>query len=91
MGETKFTPGQYADDPTERGDEVAYQMRDYYEANRPLRWWQKRNPPGSWGATADNLMLGLRNIVLNAERGLCSGRPAPPPSRDEHGQEKRHG
>jgi hypothetical protein len=42
-------------------------MRDYYEANRPLRWWQKRNPPGSWGCVADNLMLGLLNIALAAQ------------------------
>jgi hypothetical protein len=44
-------------------------MRDYYEANRPLRWWEKRNPPGSRGCIADDLMLGLRNIALDAERG----------------------
>jgi hypothetical protein len=59
----------YSPDATQRGDDVAYEMRDYYEANRPLRWWEKRNPPGSWGGIADNLMLGLRNIVLDAERG----------------------
>ena len=47
-------------------DDTAYQMRDYYEANRPLRWWEKRNPPGSWGCIADELMLGLMNIVLDA-------------------------
>jgi hypothetical protein len=47
-------------------DDTAYRMRDYYEANRPIRWWQKRNPPGSWGCIADDLMLGLLNIVLNS-------------------------
>lgn len=49
-------------------DETAYQMRDYYEANRPLRWWEKHNPPGSWGCIADELMLGLLDIALRAER-----------------------
>jgi hypothetical protein len=55
-------------DYTQWADDVAYQMRDYYEANRPLRWWQKRNPPGSWGCIADELMLGLMDIALVAER-----------------------
>jgi hypothetical protein len=59
----------YSDDPTQRADDVAWEMRNYYEANRPLRWWEKRNPPESWGCTADNLMIGLRNIVLDAEEG----------------------
>lgn len=49
-------------------DTVANDMRDYYEANRPLRWWEKRNPPDSWGCTADELMLGLLDIAANAER-----------------------
>ena len=47
-------------------DDTAYQMRDYYEANRPLRWWEKRNPPGSWGCISDELMLGLLEIVMVA-------------------------
>jgi hypothetical protein len=59
----------YSSDPTQRGDDVAYEMRDYYEANRPLRWWEKRNPPGSWGCIADNLMLGLLNIAATAKPG----------------------
>jgi hypothetical protein len=54
-------------DRTAWGDDTADKMRDYYEANRPLRWWQKRNPPGSWGCVADNLMLGLLNIALAAQ------------------------
>lgn len=49
-------------------DNTAYDMREYYEANRPLRWWEKRNLPGTWGCTADNLMLGLLNIAIAAER-----------------------
>lgn len=49
-------------------DNVAYIMREYYEANRPLRWWEKRTPSGSWGCTADELMLGLLDIALMAER-----------------------
>lgn len=59
---------RYSQDAMQRADDVAYEMRDYFEANRPLRWWEKRNPPGSWGCIADDLMLGLRNIVLDAER-----------------------
>jgi hypothetical protein len=58
----------WPEDPTQHADDVAYAMRDFYEANRPLRWWEKRNPPGTWGCIADELMLGLRNIVLGAER-----------------------
>ncbi len=69
---------RYADDLTLRADQVAGEMRDYYEANRPLRWWEKRNPPDSWGCIADNLMLGLRNIVLDAERAHLMD-PAPIP------------
>jgi hypothetical protein len=49
-------------------DETACLMRDYYEANRPLRWWEKRNPSGSWGRIADDLMLGLLSIALGAEQ-----------------------
>jgi hypothetical protein len=49
-------------------DSTAYDMRDYYEANRPLRWWERRNPPGSWGCIADELMLGLLEIAVLAER-----------------------
>jgi hypothetical protein len=66
---------EWSDDATQRSDEVARAMRDYYEANRPLRWWEKRNPPGSWGCIADELMLGLRNIVLDAEREYRSHQP----------------
>lgn len=51
----------YSDDPTAKGDEVARQMRDYYEANKP-RWWQR---PYNY-ETADDLMIGLLNIVLLA-------------------------
>jgi hypothetical protein len=56
-------------DYTQRADGTAYRMRDYYEANRPLRWWERRNPPGSWGCIADNLMLGLLNIAATAKPG----------------------
>lgn len=54
-------------------DSTAYAMRDFYEANRPLRWWEKRNPPGSWGCIADNLMLGLLNIAILAEQERAKG------------------
>lgn len=54
-------------------DSTAYEMRDFYEANRPLRWWQKRNPPGSWGCIADDLMLDLLDIAVRAERERLFG------------------
>lgn len=57
----------FSSDPTQRGDDVAWEMRNYYEANRPIRWWERRNPPDSWGCIADELMLGLRAIALFAE------------------------
>jgi hypothetical protein len=39
-------------------------MRDYYEANKPLRWWEKRRT-NYYSCVADNLMLGLLNIALS--------------------------
>ncbi len=56
----------YSRDGTQRGDEVAGEMRAYYEANKPLRWWQRRKPAPET-CIADDLMLELRNIVLRAE------------------------
>jgi hypothetical protein len=52
-------------DLTARRDAIAGQMRVFYEANRPLRWWQRRNRWGEW-LIADDLMLGLLNVVLQA-------------------------
>lgn len=63
MTDNKLT---YWDDPTAKGDQVAEEMRDYYEAHKPLRWRQKRKRPGSWGGNADNLMIGLLNIAAGA-------------------------
>jgi hypothetical protein len=52
---------KYSRDPTARGDEIAAEMRAYYEANKPLRWWQRRR---RWESqNADSLMLGLLNIA----------------------------
>lgn len=46
-------------DPTTRGDLIAEKMRDYYEAHRET-WWQRRKRRVG---LADNLMLGLLNLV----------------------------
>lgn len=58
---------KYSTDPTARADEIAQEMRDYYEANKPIRWWQKRRVCES--QSADSLMLGLLQI---ARTGLNS-------------------
>jgi len=50
-------------DPTQRGDEVAAAMRDYYEAHKPLHWWQRRRRYES--ECADDLMLGLLTVALS--------------------------
>lgn len=44
-------------DLTYQRDVAAAAMRDFYEANKPLRWWQRRRVWNS--CEADNLMLGL--------------------------------
>lgn len=45
-------------------DSTAAAMRDYYEANKPLHWWQRRRV---WNDNrADDLMLGLMNVALNS-------------------------
>jgi hypothetical protein len=54
-------------DATARGDQIAELMRDYYEANKPLRWWQRRRR--RMHGNADNLMLGLLNVVLSTQTG----------------------
>ena len=53
------TPGSLRPsfDIVQQRDEAAAAMRDYYEANKPLRWWQRRRVWNS--CEADNLMLGL--------------------------------
>lgn len=43
-----------AECPTERGDRIAAEMREHYEANKGLRYRE---------CNADNLMLGLLNIA----------------------------
>lgn len=66
----------YSAEPTARGDEIAAEMRAYYEANKPLRWWQRRRV---WeDCRADNLMLGLLNVVRNAlATAKCEARERP--------------
>jgi hypothetical protein len=44
-------------DPTQRGDEIAANMRAYFEANKHRRYVE---------GNADSLMLGLLNIALAA-------------------------
>jgi hypothetical protein len=46
-----------ATDPTQFGDDVAAEMRAYFEAHKRDKWQE---------GTADNLMLGLSNIAMNA-------------------------
>lgn len=54
-------PCDQTTEPTARGDEIAAEMRAYYEANKPLRWWQRRRV---WESqSADSLMLRLLNIA----------------------------
>lgn len=54
-------------DFTARRDEIAGRMRVFYEANKPLRWWQRRDRWGAW-MIADDLMLGLLMVVEAAQR-----------------------
>ena len=55
----------FSRDPTERGDQIAFLMRREYEANKPLRWWQRRKEP-EFGGVADSLMLGLARVCEQA-------------------------
>jgi hypothetical protein len=68
-GRGAFVDGGYDTDPTQRGDEVAEEMRAWYEAHRPLTFMERlfgKRRRDSY--IADELMLGLRNVVLNAEQ-----------------------
>lgn len=48
-------------DITQERDNTASLMRDFYEANKPLHWWQRRR---IWNfCVADDLMLGLLLIA----------------------------
>jgi hypothetical protein len=59
----------YSNDPTQRADEIAQEMRDYYESNKPIHWWQRRR---KWEkATADELMLGLLDVAGRAMRAAA--------------------
>jgi hypothetical protein len=52
-------------DPTQRGDEIAANMRAYFEANKHRRYVE---------GNADSLMLGLLNIALAAGSGRAETR-----------------
>ncbi len=56
-------------DPTQFGDDVAAEMRAYYDEHVGDPWKE---------GTADNLMLGLLNIVLAAYRPTPPGAVATP-------------
>lgn len=60
----------YSDDPTARGDQIAEEMRDYYEAHRETWWQRSRFNPNRFavGLVADNLMLGLMDVYREAIR-----------------------
>ena len=59
-------------DGTLRGDLIAAKMRKYYDANRPLTFWErvigkrKSTDPGF----ADSLMIGLAGVCLREDRDL---------------------
>ena len=55
-------PPYFGCEPTCRADECALEMREVYEANKPLRWWQRRKPYYDNGL-ADNLMLRLLSVA----------------------------
>jgi hypothetical protein len=54
----------FSADTMQRIDQIAGLMRDYYEANKPLHWWQKRRVWDS--CIADDLMLGLLSVATGA-------------------------
>lgn len=62
------------EDPTERADRVAAEVRTWYERNRET-WWQRWrfNPRGRvWErGAADEFMLGLIEAVRAAENDRC--------------------
>lgn len=56
-------------DPTAHADNVAMEVRKWYEANRES-WWERHSP---WGwlhnrDKADNFMLGLCQVVRDADK-----------------------
>jgi hypothetical protein len=66
------------EEPTERADRIAAEVRRWYERNRET-WWQRSrfNPRGRrWETSADEFMLGLIDTVFTASE------PLPPPSKD---------
>lgn len=61
---------KYSTDITQRYDEIAWEMRKFYEANKPLRWWQKRKPAAE-SCIADDLMLGLLGVITITQREIA--------------------
>jgi hypothetical protein len=58
----------YIWDATELGDEIAAEMRDYYEANRPLTFWEKIFGKRIYDSiVADDLMIGLMQVVRECD------------------------
>lgn len=57
-------------DITGQRDYIAGKMRAYYEANKPLRWWQRRKPDPE-SCIADDLMLGILITVETTQREVA--------------------
>jgi hypothetical protein len=58
---------RYSTEPTQFGDEVAEQMAQWYEAYRPLRWWERRRAEP--GPRTIRLMYDLFYIATSAKPG----------------------
>ena len=61
-------------EPTQFGDNVAAEMRAYFEAHKREKWVE---------GTADNLMLGLFNIAIRAIEATRSSVTADDALRDD--------
>lgn len=60
-------------DPTSYSDELAWELRKYYEQNRES-WWDRRSEIGRLrrrGVIADDLMLGLLGVIAKFENKFC--------------------
>jgi hypothetical protein len=58
----------FSKDPTARGDEIAEEMRDYYDMHRTPSFMERIFGRRSTRTDyADGLMLGLLNTVLEAQ------------------------
>jgi len=56
---------RFSRDPTARGDEMADELRHYYETHRPkgLRDWWSERVMKRWRYGADNLMIGMLDVA----------------------------